>query len=352
MKPSSGYTLIEMLVAMAISSVLLAGTVQLFVANRKAFKLVDQLKLVEENGRIGMDLLARDVRGASTGEGGRPIYIWDNDDANNNPAQTEGAIDRSALDTLPGTDVLEVFVSLCSEPFIITGFNENSASAPQLPMDLVASCLPCYNPGDGGGVLSSCASQFNIRLNKIGSSYSCQHNITNGNEQGGNRINLNWNNGQNIDNANRPHQCNDGIGGLPTWDAEANIGMDIYYYVRADDPDNPNPATPNPQLMRYQVGLSPEVVANHVEDFQALVGEDSSNPFDGTIDTWASGVTDGTDVTAVKLSLMLKTPKIDPGKEQTMLTQLENSAIVGIGAQDQYRRRIITRVVRLRNMSN
>lgn len=344
--------MIEMLVAMAISTVLLAGTVQLFVANRKAFKLVDQLKLVEENSRIGMDLLARDVRGASTGEGGRPIYIWDNDDANNDPAQTEGSIDRSALDVLPGTDVLEVFVSQCSEPFIITDFNENSASAPQLPMDLVASCLPCYNSGDGGGVLSACASQFNIRLNKIGSSYSCQHNITSGNEQGGNRINLTWNNGQNIDNANRPHECNDGIGGPPTWDAEAMIGIDVYYYVRADDPDNPNSLTPIPQLMRYQVGLSPEVVANYVEDFQALAGEDSATPFDGTIDTWASGITDGTDVTAVKLSLMFKTPNIDPAKTGALPTQLENSGIAGIGTQDKYRRRIITRVVRLRNMSN
>ena len=344
MNTQKGFTIIELLMAMAIALVLLAGTTQLFSSNTRAFRLIDQMKVMEENGRIGMDIMVRDVRGASTGKDGRPVYLWDNTAENNDPAQTGGSIDRSALNALPGTDVIEVFISQCSEAIYIPSFNENSASAPQLPADVVASCLPCYTTGDSNQILAECVSQFNIRMHKVGSDYHCQNHITQGNKQGTDRINLGWNRGVNIDHANRPHQCDDGEPGNQ-WDAEALIGADVYYYVQAGSVDRPT------QLIRYQVGGTPEAVANHVEDFQVLSGEDNNTPRDKDIDTWTDGIVNGANVVSLKLSILLKAPSIDKEKQEETPPTLENSGITSLGTPDKYRRRVMTRTVRLRNMN-
>ncbi len=341
---NSGVTLIELLVAMLIAIVLMIGTVQMFNSNTRAYRLIDQMKLIEENGRIGMDIMAREVRGASTSTGGVPIYVWDNDNTNNNPAQVSSVFSGTALGVLPGTDVIEVFVSHCSEELNIPAFNENSAAAPQLPVDIIASCLPCYNSGDGGAALAACAAEYSIRIHNPATGYHCQNNITDGTEQGTTRVNLTWNRGVNNDDANRPHQCADPSPGN-TWPAVALIGKDVYYYVRDETANRPS------QLMRYQVGQVPEAIANHVNDFQVLVGEDSNAPFDKVIDSWGDGITIGTDVTAVKLSLLMKAPKAEKERQDALPTTLENSTVSSLGTADKHRRRVITRTVRLRNMN-
>ncbi len=171
--------------------------------------------------------------------------------------------------------------------------------------------------------------------------------MTGGNEQGGANptVNLTWNNGQNIDNANRPHQCDDGVAGNK-WNAIAYIGYDYYYYVRADDPSNPDPTTPRPQLVRYRVGSQPEVISNYVEDLQILSGEDSND--DGTIDSWNNQPLDTTKIKTLKIYMRMKTDSIDAQKSIAGTTTLANSGVTVTA--DRYRRRTFIRTVRLRNM--
>lgn len=57
-----GVSLIELMIALAIGSLLLLGLVQVFAASRTAYQLSEGLARVQENGRFAIDYLQRDIR--------------------------------------------------------------------------------------------------------------------------------------------------------------------------------------------------------------------------------------------------------------------------------------------------
>lgn len=61
-RAADGVSLIELMIALAIGTVLLIGLVQVFAASRTAYQLSTGLARVQENGRFAMDILQRDLR--------------------------------------------------------------------------------------------------------------------------------------------------------------------------------------------------------------------------------------------------------------------------------------------------
>jgi type IV pilus assembly protein PilW len=57
-----GLSLIELMIALLIGTVLVMGMVQVFGASRAAYQLSEGLSRVQENGRFAMDFLQRDIR--------------------------------------------------------------------------------------------------------------------------------------------------------------------------------------------------------------------------------------------------------------------------------------------------
>ena len=57
-----GLSLIELMVAIVISSLLMAGTIQIFVNNKKTYQVQEAVSRLQENGRFGMQFLTRDIR--------------------------------------------------------------------------------------------------------------------------------------------------------------------------------------------------------------------------------------------------------------------------------------------------
>lgn len=57
-----GLSLIEIMVALAISALLVLGLVEVFAASRTAYQLSTGLARVQENGRFALDFLQRDIR--------------------------------------------------------------------------------------------------------------------------------------------------------------------------------------------------------------------------------------------------------------------------------------------------
>ncbi|ROR34991.1 PilW family protein [Inmirania thermothiophila] len=57
-----GLSLVELMVAMALSLVLLLGVVQIFVANRQSIRIQDGVTVLQENGRYALDQLAYSLR--------------------------------------------------------------------------------------------------------------------------------------------------------------------------------------------------------------------------------------------------------------------------------------------------
>ena len=58
----TGFSLIELMIALVLSSVLLVGLFQIFNSNRQAFSLQDGMARVQESGRITMEFLSRNLR--------------------------------------------------------------------------------------------------------------------------------------------------------------------------------------------------------------------------------------------------------------------------------------------------
>lgn len=59
---SVGVSLVELMIALALSAFLLLGLAQVFSASRAAYQTAEALGRVQENGRVGLDLLSRDTR--------------------------------------------------------------------------------------------------------------------------------------------------------------------------------------------------------------------------------------------------------------------------------------------------
>lgn len=333
----AGFTLIELLVALLIGSMVMAAMVQMFRSNSTAFKLLDQLRVIEQNARVAMDFMSTDFRGARFPGELQPMYFFDNADSG-----TEASDIRSNLNAKPGTDIVEIFTSGCPEEIKIE-FSETAATT-DMPAPSLLGCMDCYYIGMPKSEFDACAEQYTLLMRGSGPTGRCSMQLTEGGWQAG-KAHLGYNRGANDEARNAPHDCedvtaheinpNEGYG----W---ALIGEDVFYYVNNDDPTNP-------RLVRYTFGGTAEALANHVEDFQILVGEDSDA--DGVVDLWHSTITTGANIRAVKLNIMIKTPSEDPKKEAETAPQLENSGI-DTATADKYRRRVISRMVRFRNLGN
>lgn len=59
---ASGLSLIELMIALLIGSILLLGVVQVFGASRAAYQLSEGMSRTQENGRFALDYLQRDIR--------------------------------------------------------------------------------------------------------------------------------------------------------------------------------------------------------------------------------------------------------------------------------------------------
>jgi len=59
---SVGFTLVELLVTLAVSGVLLTAVTQLFISSNKMYTVQEQVLRIQQEVRSGLDMLARDIR--------------------------------------------------------------------------------------------------------------------------------------------------------------------------------------------------------------------------------------------------------------------------------------------------
>jgi len=62
LKHQHGISLVEILVALVISLFLLAGIIQVYVANKSSYGFTNSISRIQENGRYAMELMAQDLR--------------------------------------------------------------------------------------------------------------------------------------------------------------------------------------------------------------------------------------------------------------------------------------------------
>lgn len=166
--PMSGFTLIELMVAMVLGLIVIAGVTSVFLAGQQSFRTNDALANVQDSSRVAFELMARDIREAglagcnsvndrvtnvykdAPGNGGADVWWadWSNmvhgyQDASNDPAingLTSGV-------PVAGTNSLEL-VAAAGAPVAIntdtagSDFTLNAVTTDLSDGDLAMVCSP------------------------------------------------------------------------------------------------------------------------------------------------------------------------------------------------------------------
>lgn len=63
-RKEKGLTLIELMIAMVLGLILVAGVIQIFVSNKQAYRVTDAHSKLQDNARFALEVLSRDIRSA------------------------------------------------------------------------------------------------------------------------------------------------------------------------------------------------------------------------------------------------------------------------------------------------
>lgn len=97
--PQAGFTLVELLVAMVIGLLVMAGAAQLFISSQQSFRFQSALADMQDTGRFAMDTLSRELRQADYSGGCAPtqttVHLRNIANASNPPHSVEAWNDAS-----------------------------------------------------------------------------------------------------------------------------------------------------------------------------------------------------------------------------------------------------------------
>tara|TARA_Y100001934_G_C12371255_1_gene786448 strand:+ start:1549 stop:2307 length:759 start_codon:yes stop_codon:yes gene_type:complete len=88
-----GFSLVELMIAMVLGLLLLAGVVNVQISSKETFQTSDDLSRVQENGRFALDILASDIRMAGyrpPENGNTPHYFLTDACDEFNPCTSDG----------------------------------------------------------------------------------------------------------------------------------------------------------------------------------------------------------------------------------------------------------------------
>jgi type IV pilus assembly protein PilW len=337
-----GLTLIELMVSMVLSLILMAGVIQVFLANKQAYRFAESLSRNQENGRFAAEFLARELRmagylGCATLRNTTP-NIQANQPAAPAPQieldmdkAIEGSDDVGAGNTwgaIEGTDVVTIRGGNL-EGANLTGNLVTENANIQINYDARTKPLPW----EAGSVLmvTDCQDADIFRATNI--SKTTTNDTKNGKDFVLQKTTIAHSSAQNSSNflskAYGPGSK------VMSWET-------ISYYV-ADDPDTGEPA-----LYRDQYdGLTSDddALIEGVEDMQILYGEDTDG--DGNADIYrnAAAVASWANVVSARVSLLVRST------EPFVLTEQQNLAWTGraIDTSDRRLRQIFTTTIALRN---
>lgn len=60
----SGFTLVEIMIAMVLGLIIVAGVIQIFISNNQAYRVTDSHSKLQDNARFALEVLSRDIRSA------------------------------------------------------------------------------------------------------------------------------------------------------------------------------------------------------------------------------------------------------------------------------------------------
>lgn len=159
-----GFSIVELMIATTLGMVLTGAAIQFMIGSKQTYDLNDDLSRVQENGRIALDILAKDIRRAGYQEdfrGIKPTAVVDTcahpTSGAAMPCVQEGA--GNASDTLPIQYSTSASISSDCLGGLASSVVGGSAS------DVIANVYTVEDK-DGDGINSLYCSGFNVTVGK------------------------------------------------------------------------------------------------------------------------------------------------------------------------------------------
>jgi len=336
MKKQRGLTLVEIMIAVTISVVLLAGVGKVFISSKHTYRVQDALSRVQESGRFATDFLTKSIRMAGYSGCNNisdPVNMVDLDkdgiadsfsefttdaliglEYTDLPSPLTSSVSLTAADVKPDTDVIILMNAAPTENVTLVG--NLTVSNANVQLDSAATGL--YQPDDVL-IISDCESTDVFAATNVsgGSKITIAHSTT----------------------------VNTGNFLSKTYGSDAVIlKLDkTAYYIGTND--NGNPA-----LFRKRLGngtsMITEELAEGIEDMQFQYGEDLTG--DGIANRYVDADTAGIDmsnIVSVRLGLLVYTV------EDKIATKPQTYMFKGqtITPADNRLRRAFYTVIKLRN---
>ncbi|MFC1748855.1 PilW family protein [Pseudomonadota bacterium] len=277
LEDQQGFSLVEMMVAITISLILLAGVLQIFMSSKQANRMQEAMSRLQENGRFAVQFIVRDVRLADFwGCHGNLVNVTS--DLNSAGAgyidYTTGAI--AGVDGGGGSDTLTVMGAYASGIYVVAPFMPNEAANLQVVAGANISATDIL-------LVSDCVSAdiFQVtNANPNGAKTEVVHNVGNPGITPGNAT-----------------------GNLSkTYDGDARTYKvrQVSYFVQ-------NGAYGGPSLFRSENGNNQELIEG-VEDIQVLYGQDTDS--DGSANRYVVAGAAGlvmSEVVSLRVTLSLRT---------------------------------------------
>lgn len=389
---NSGFTMVEMLVAIALSLFLMTGVIQVFIGAKQSYRTSQALARVQEAVRFALELISRDLRGAGFSAGvefcgGAPGYELETLPGEGllQPGRLRIALDcysGGALDgSKPGCENLDPISDLGTVRDPLLGYEANPQKwAPVLPeaiADLAVSPVagtdvvsirrdrvsegvePIPVLAHHGGALPGSAS-IKIDADDIDCANPdavciepgdvllvtdefCENaamfQVSAGNPDISGTIDHNTGNAQGAP-GNRTNTLGKDFTNGFLHPNHLDPGTTVTYYIALDSGRR--------ALFRSLDGAAGESMVGGVEDMQLLYGEDTDG--DGSVDLYraADQVADWDAVRAARISLLVQSPEDNVTVEPQVIAWNGNNAYNAGG--DRRLRQVFTSTVSTRNL--
>lgn len=283
--PQKGFSLVELMIAITLALIVVGAIGYFYLGTRQAYRSTDNLSQLQENQRVALDVIARDIRMAGyvgcVNIAGSQINVIANPPAPSTTPSTMAQIYKdgagwtnpTTITRVPLTDVIEV-------RFASGSANVQSQASPTAQVKIYG------NPANfaAGDVLmiSDCSSTDIFRATTVSAS--------------GGLVNIAHGAGANtavffgIAPAYKVYNTN----------ATIMAFHDVSYFIGT------NPASGNKELYRVDTGIAataatPEAIAENVENMQAQYGLDNNS--DGAVDAYNTAIPAGANVIALQVGM-------------------------------------------------
>ena len=294
-----GLTLVEIMIAITLSLILLAGVLQIFISNKQTYRTQDAMARIQEGGRFGIHFLTSDIRMAGyMGCGStinQPVNMVDlngdgiPDEVGNFNGNGLQGYEYSAGLSVPLSDTLTLTAGdIVADTDVIT-IKRAAGTGVRLDGNMgTVNANIQMDPASAAGM---------FQANDVLFISDCEYAdifAANNVSQGGGFITIAHSNSVNVGNF---------LSTTYNTDAEVMRMINVAYYLAPGESGEPS-------LFRYSMGnngvFGQQELVEGVEDMQITYGEDTDNDRNANVYVTADGVADWTQVVSVRIDLTVR----------------------------------------------